>query len=173
MASDGKEISLSSPVGVDDAREAAMAQEAFLMRGRGSSYTAIAEAFSLKKGWTEAYKLVARAYGDAVASQDKERLRSQEAGRLMYMRALLEERIREGDEKAMEMDLKYTGLIIDVLGLKDGVVSGSGSGGNVAVQVINTVPPWDKAGAAKEDGPAPEIVEGEAVEEPRGGVEGD
>lgn len=101
---------------------------------------------------------MARGYGEAAANQDKERLRLQEAGRLMYMRALLEERVRAGDEKAVELDLKYTALIVELQGLKDGVVSGGS--GTTAVQ-INIAPPWTK----NDNGPAPDVVEGEAVED--------
>ena len=169
MASDLEPTNKLNPA---TAREAAVAQEAFKMRARGADYQSIAKALNLEKGWTQAYKLVARAYGDAVASQDKERLRLQEAGRLMYMRALLEDRVKEGDEKAIELDLKYTAQIVDILGLKDGVVSGSGGAG-VAVQVINSIPPWERGGVAaagnpNDDGPAPDVVEGEAVDEPAG-----
>jgi len=148
----------------ESAREIAISQEAFRMRGEGKGYPEIAKALGLKKGWTEAYKMVARAYGDAAAGQDKERMRLQEAGRLMYMRALLEDRVKAGDEKAIELDLKYTAMIVDIQGLKDGVVSGGEAG--TAVQ-INIAPPWIK----QHDGPAPDVVEGEAVEEePLGGV---
>lgn len=172
MASDLEPTNKLSP---QAAREAAVAQEAFKMRARGADYQSIAKALNLEKGWTQAYKLVARAYGDAVASQDKERLRLQEAGRLMYMRALLEDRVKEGDEKAIELDLKYTAQIVDILGLKDGVVSGAGGAG-VAVQVINSIPPWERGGVSpdagrNDDGPAPDVVEGEAVDEPAGGDE--
>lgn len=166
MASDGV-VKRGDALLPENARDAAMAQEAFRLRGQGKPYAEIAEILGLKKGWTEAYKIVARGYGQAVADQDKERLRMQEAGRLMYMRAMLEDRVKSGDDKAMEMDLKYTAEIVSILGLKDGVVSGSGGG--VAVQVINSIPPWERggvdAGAQNGDGPAPDIVEGEAVEE--------
>lgn len=147
------------------AREMAVAQEAFRMRAEGRDYHQIAKALDLKKGWTEAYKLVARGYGQAAADQDKERMRNQEVGRLMYMRALLEDRIKMGDEKAMEMDLKYTTLIIETAGLKDGVVSGSAGGKDGGgVQVINVIPPWEK-NPPNADGPAADLViDGEAAD---------
>ncbi len=151
----------------EDVRETALAREAVRLRGEGKQYADIAKALGLKKGWTEAYKLVWRTHGEAVAGVDKERIRMQEVGRLIHHRAMLEDRVIAGDEKAIELDLKYTAMIAEIGGYKDGVVSGSaGGGGNVAVQV-NVAPPWTK----NDDGPAPDVIEGEAVEEePGGGV---
>ncbi len=151
----------------ENVREVALAREAARMRGEGKEYADIAKALGLKKGWTEAYKLVWRTHGEAVAGVDKDSIRMREVGRLITHRAMLESRVIAGDEKAIELDLKYTAMISDIYGLKDAVVSG-GSGGGVAVQ-INVAPPWE--GKENADGPAPDVIEGEAVdEEPLGGV---
>lgn len=140
-----------------DLKETLKADAAFKLRSEGQTYGEIAKALGMKGGWTEAYKAVAHSYGEAVARQDKERLRLQEAGRMMYIRSQLEPRVLEGEKEAIDADLKYTAQIVEVLGLKD--ASEVAKAGSTAIQ-INVAPPWLK----NDDGPAP-IVEGEAVEE--------
>jgi hypothetical protein len=146
----------------EELRENLESQSAFKLRSEGKTYGEIAKILGMRGGWTDAYKAVARSYGDAVAKQDKERMRLQEAGRMMYIRSQLEPRVLAGDKEAIDADIKYTAQIVEVLGLKD--ASEVAKAGGTAVQ-INIAPPWDRGGVGTDsDGPAL-TIEGEAVEE--------
>lgn len=160
MASGELDRSRARDFPAEELRQNLESQSAFKLRSEGKTYGEIAKILGMRGGWTEAYKAVARSYGDAVAKQDKERLRLQEAGRMMYIRSQLEHRVLAGEKEAIDADIKYTAQIVEVLGLKD--ASEVAKAGSTAVQ-INIAPPWERGGV-NSDGPAP-VIEGEAVEE--------
>lgn len=112
---------------------------AYEMRCRGEDYVTIAKALKIRGGWVEAHRIVSEHYGELVAGIDKARLREQEAGRLMAMRAAIEPDVRRGEKWAIQADLNISGQIAELMGLNE---SGpAGAAGQTAVQ-INISPPW-------------------------------
>jgi hypothetical protein len=95
-------------------------------------------------------------------------IRVQEAGRLMDIRAGIESLARQGEQWAVEADLKITREISDLLGLPAASEAAATSGGSGPNVQINIAPPWERGGVVSTDatpGPAPDVIEGEAVEE--------
>lgn len=123
----------------DEAKHAMTVSEAYRMRCEGEDYVAIAKALKIKGGWVAAHRLVAEHYGELVAGIDKARMREQEAGRLMALRAAIEPDVRRGEKWAIQADLNMSTQIQELMGLAEH--AGSGSGGP-SVQVVNVVPPW-------------------------------
>jgi hypothetical protein len=122
-----------------EAQRAMIVASAYEMRCKGEDYVTIAKALKIKGGWIEAHRVVAEHYGELVAGIDKAKLREQEAGRLMALRAAIEPDVRRGEKWAIQADLNMSDQIADLMGLSD---SGpAGSGGATAVQ-INISPPW-------------------------------
>jgi hypothetical protein len=113
--------------------------EAYRMRCEGEDYVAIAKALKIKGGWVEAHRLVSEHYGELVAGIDKSRMREQEAGRLMALRAAIEPDVRRGEKWAIQADLNMSTQIQQLMGLAEQAGSG---GGGPTVQVVNVVPPW-------------------------------
>jgi hypothetical protein len=122
-----------------EAQHAMIVASAYEMRCKGEDYVTIAKALKIKGGWIEAHRLVAEHYGELVAGIDKAKLREQEAGRLMALRAAIEPDVRRGDKWAIQADLKMSEQIADLMGINDSMPAGSG--GQTAVQ-INIAPPW-------------------------------
>lgn len=122
-----------------EATHAMTVASAYQMRCEGHDYITIAKALKIKGGWVEAHRLVAAHYGEVVAGIDKARLREQEAGRLMVLRAAIEPDVRRGEKWAISADLAMTDQIGKFMGLED---SGPSGGGNANVQ-INITPPWE------------------------------
>lgn len=136
----------------EEAKEAMVIASAYQMRCDGEDYVTIAKALKIKGGWVEAHRLVAAHYGEVVAGIDKARMREQEAGRLMVLRAAIEPDVRRGEKWAISADLAMTDTIGKFMGLED---SGPAGGGQANVQ-INITPPWDAG---------PPVIDGEAIEE--------
>jgi hypothetical protein len=150
-------------------KEQALKDEAYRMRMAGNSFAEIAKALDIDGGWKAAYRIIAAEYGELVARLKVNDIRVQEAGRLMEMRAGIENLARQGEQWAVDADLKMTRQIAELLGLpaaSEAVSAGAGSGPNVQ---INISPPWEQRGGVvdvqNDDGPAPDTIEGEAVEE--------
>lgn len=122
-----------------EAKGAMVVSEAYRMRCEGVDYVDIAKALKIKGGWIEAHRLVASHYGELVAGIDKAKIREQEAGRLMALRAAIEPDVRRGEKWAIQADLRMTEQITELMGLADTVPAG---GAGTAVQ-INITPPWD------------------------------
>lgn len=123
-----------------DAQRARLVASAYEMRCKGEDYVTIAKALKIKGGWVEAHRIVSEHYGELVAGIDKAKLREQEAGRLMAMRAGIEPDVRRGEKWAIQADLSISDQIADLMGLNDALPAGSG--GQTAVQ-INISPPWE------------------------------
>jgi hypothetical protein len=123
----------------DEAKRAMVVSEAYRMRCEGEDYVAIAKALKIKGGWVEAHRLVSEHYGELVAGIDKSRMREQEAGRLMALRAAIEPDVRRGEKWAIQADLNMSTQIQQLMGLAEQAGSG---GGGPTVQVVNVVPPW-------------------------------
>lgn len=121
-----------------EAKRALTVSEAYRMRCEGEDYVTIAKALKIKGGWVEAYRLVSEHYGELVAGIDKAKIREQEAGRLMALRAAIEPDVRRGEKWAIQADLHMSDQIADLMGLKDTAPSG----GQANVQ-INITPPWE------------------------------
>jgi hypothetical protein len=150
-------------------REQAVKDEAYRLRMAGSTYGEIATVLKLDGGWKAAYRIVAEEYGELVARLKVTDIRVQEAGRLMELRAGIESLVRQGEQWAIDADLKMTKQISELLGLpaasEAAAMGGGGSGGGPNVQ-INIAPPWERGGVDVSAGtPAPDVIEGEAVEE--------
>lgn len=122
-----------------EAQRAMVVASAYEMRCKGEDYVTIAKALKIKGGWIEAHRLVSEHYGELVAGIDKAKLREQEAGRLMALRAAIEPDVRRGDKWAIQADLKMSEQIAELMGINDSMPAGSG--GQTAVQ-INIAPPW-------------------------------
>lgn len=122
-----------------EAKKAMTVSEAYRMRCEGEDYVTIAKALKIKGGWVEAHRLVAEHYGELVAGIDKAKMREQEAGRLMALRAGIEPDVRKGEKWAIQADLTMSDQIADLMGLKD---TGPAGGGQANVQ-INITPPWE------------------------------
>lgn len=122
-----------------EAKRAMTVSEAYRMRCEGEDYVTIAKALKIKGGWVEAHRLVSEHYGELVAGIDKAKIREQEAGRLMAIRAGIEPDVRKGEKWAIQADLHMSDQIADLMGLKD---TGPAGGGQANVQ-INITPPWD------------------------------
>jgi hypothetical protein len=138
----------------DETKRAMVVSEAYRMRCEGEDYVAIAKALKIKGGWIEAHRIVAEHYGELVAGIDKSKMREQEAGRLMALRAAIEPDVRRGEKWAIQADLSMSTQIQELMGLGDhGGVSGGPN-----VQVINVVPPWADAPPSL---PEPDVVIGE------------
>ena len=149
----------------DVLREQAMKDEAYRLRMEGSTYGEIATALKIEGGWKAAYRIVAEEYGELVARLKVTDVRVQEAGRLMELRAGIERLVRQGEQWAIEADLKMTKQISELLGLPAASEAGAAGGGGAGPNVqINIAPPWERSGVVS-TGPAPELIEGEAVEE--------
>ncbi len=149
-------------------REQATKDEAYRLRMGGHSYGEIATALKLEGGWKAAYRIVAEEYGELVAKLKVTDIRVQEAGRLMDIRAGIESLARQGEQWAVEADLKITREISDLLGLPAASEAAATSGGSGPNVQINIAPPWERGGVVSTDattGPAPDVIEGEAVEE--------
>jgi hypothetical protein len=131
----------------DEAKGAMLIASAYEMRCKGEDYVTIAKALKIKGGWVEAYRLISEHYGELVAGIDKARLREQEAGRLMELRAAIEPDVRRGEKWAISAYMAMTDQIGKFMGLED---TGPSGGGQANVQ-INITPPWD-AGPPAIDG---------------------
>lgn len=142
----------------EQVKEAMRNDEAYRMRMGGATFGEIAKALDIEGGWIEAYQIVASIYGSLVADLDVPAIRAREAGRLMDIRSGIEPDVRRGDAKMIEADLKMTAQIAELLGLSEKAQPSGGGGGAPQVQ-INISPPWERPG------PAPDVIEGEAVEE--------
>jgi hypothetical protein len=152
-------------------REQAVKDEAYRLRMAGSTYGEIATVLKLDGGWKAAYRIVAEEYGELVARLKVTDIRVQEAGRLMELRAGIESLVRLGEQWAIDADLKMTKQISELLGLPAASEAGAGGGGggNGPNVQINIAPPWERGGVdVSVDGPAPDVIEGEAVEEAEG-----
>lgn len=151
-------------------REQATKDEAYRLRMEGNTYGEIAKAMKLPGGWKAAYRIVAEEYGELVARLKVTDIRVQEAGRLMELRAGIESLVRQGEQWAIDADLKMTKQISELLGLpaasEAAATGGGGSGPNVQ---INISPPWERGGGVvsidADAPPPPDVIEGEAVEE--------
>ena len=149
-------------------REQAAKDEAYRLRMAGSTYGEIATVLKLDGGWKAAYRIVAEEDGELVARLKVTDIRVQEAGRLMELRAGIESLVRQGEQWAIDADLKMTKQISELLGLpaaSEAAAMGGGGGSGPNVQ-INIAPPWERGGVdVSADTPAPDVIEGEAVEE--------
>lgn len=141
-------------------RERAIKDEAYRLRMEGNTYGQIAKALELEGGWKEAYGIVAQEYGELVARLKVTDIRVQEAGRLMELRAGIESLARQGEQWAIEADLKMTREISDLLGLPAASEAGVSGGAGPNVQ-INIAPPWERGGSQG----GVDVIEGEVVEE--------
>lgn len=133
-----KRKSKRTDVEPSEAKKAMIVSEAYRLRCEGTDYVEIAKALKIKGGWIEAHRLVAEHYGELVAGIDKAKMREQEAGRLMALRAAIEPDVRRGEKWAIQADLNMSDQIADLMGLSDTTPAGSGG---TAVQ-INITPPW-------------------------------
>jgi len=124
-----------------EAKGAMLVASAYEMRCKGEDYVTIAKALRITGGWVAAYRLISEHYGELVAGIDKARLREQEAGRLMELRAAIEPDVRRGEKWAVDSYIAMTTQIGKFMGLEDSGGSGSGTA-NVQ---INITPPWDAA----------------------------
>ncbi len=152
-------------------REQAVKDEAYRLRMAGSTYGEIATVLKLDGGWKAAYRIVAEEYGELVARLKVTDIRVQEAGRLMELRAGIESLVRQGEQWAIDADLKMTKQISELLGLPAASEAGAGGGGggNGPNVQINIAPPWERGSVDVSHGdPAPDVIEGEAVEEAEG-----
>jgi hypothetical protein len=125
-------------VAASEAKQAMIVSEAYRLRCEGTDYVEIAKALKIKGGWVAAHRLVAEHYGELVAGIDKTKMREQEAGRLMAIRAAIEPDVRRGEKWAIQADLNMSDQIADLMGLSDTAPAGSAG---TAVQ-INITPPW-------------------------------